>query len=395
MRRGATRSTWHEPLKVAIVRARYTSHGGAERFAERAMQAIASYDDEVLDVAVIARRWTQDASTEAIRLIRCDPFYLGSVWRDASFARAVRACVATERFDLVQSHERIAGLPIYRAGDGVHAAWLERRTRASTWSHRIGIALNPHHRYLVAVEREMFEHRGLRAVICNSRMVMDEIAARFAIDPSKLHLVRNGVDIELFHPDVRAMHRSGMRDRLGIDGSTPTFVLVGSGFERKGVAEALHALVDVDDAVLVVLGTDKHADRYRALAEALGVAPRVRFIGAVDDVLPYLSLADVFLAPTLYDPFPNAVLEAWACGLPVLTSDASGAAELIEQGINGWIVSTNDQDALVAAMTAAARSSAQTVASMSAAARATAVPLSLTTLANALVALYRTLLAAH
>jgi len=380
-------------LKIALVRARYTPHGGAERFAARALQAIASHGAEALDVAVIARRWDVGDATQGARLIRCDPFYLGSVWRDASFARAVLERVAHERFDLVQSHERIAGLPIYRAGDGVHAAWLERRTRAATRVERIGIALNPHHRYLVAAERAMFEHGALRAVICNSRMVMDEITARFAIDPSKLHLVRNGVDIERFHPDAKALHRSTMRRRLDIDEATPAFVLVGSGFERKGVAQALRALARVAGAALVVVGTDKHADRYRSLAGSLGIADRVRFTGAVDDVLPCLAMADAFVLPTLYDPFPNAALEAWACGLPVITSDASGASELVDEGVNGFTVAADDHEALIVAMKFIATRDPTRIASMAEAARATAVPWSLSVLATQLVTLYRTLLA--
>ncbi len=372
-------------MKIAFVRARYSAHGGAERFAARALRALGASQAEPVDVAVLARRWD---SADGVRVIRCDPFYLGSTWRDASFAAGVHACLARETFDLVQSHERIVGLPLYRAGDGVHAAWLERRGRALSWSGRLAIACNPHHRYLVATERAMFEHPALRAVICNSRMVIDEITARFAIDPAKLVLIRNGVDTTHFHPDARAVHRNAVRTKLGIADATPTFVLVGSGFERKGVAQAIDALAAVVDAVLVVVGEDKQRARYAARAERRGVAGRVRFVGAVPDPLPYLAMADAFVLPTLYDPFPNAALEAWATGLPVITSDASGAAELIDEGVNGWVVDAYDPALLVAALRAAAtRSNA-----MSAAARDTALRCALPMLADELVALYRRLL---
>ena len=386
-------------MKIALVRARYTPHGGAERFAARALEAIAAQRDEATELTVIARRWDGVANS-GTRLILRDPFHVGSTWRDASFAHAVRQVVAGESFDLVQSHERIVGLPIYRAGDGVHAAWLARRSRTASLATRLGIALNPHHRYLLLTERAMFEHRGLRAVICNSRMVVDEITTRFEIDPAKLVLVRNGVDIDRFHPDACALHRATMRRTLDIADDTPTFVLVGSGFERKGVDAALGALRRMKDAALIVVGADKHAARYRARSEALGLAGRVHFTGPVDDPLPYLAMADVFVLPTLYDPFPNAALEAWACGLPVITSEASGAAELVTED-NGWVVRTDvtrsdDRDdsveALVVAMRAAARRDAGRIAAMRAAARRTAEPLSLAALADALTSLYRRLL---
>lgn len=382
-------------MKIALVRARYSPFGGAERFAARALAALAA-DADGVDVAVLARRWADVEAAGAlptgVRLVRCDPFYVGSVWRDASFAKAVHRRLAVERFDLVQSHERIVGLPIYRAGDGVHAAWLERRARAAPFATRLGIALNPHHRYLLATERAMFAHPALRTVICNSEMVRAEIAGRFAIDPAKLVLIRNGVDLVRFDPSVAARDDGATRRRLALADDATVFVMVGSGFERKGVAAALTALAACADAALIVVGGDRHRDRFEALATQLGVAARVRFVGPVDDPLPYYAAADAMLAPALYDPFPNAALEALACGLPVVASDACGVAELLDGGDAGWVVPTGDVDALVDAMREAIACGAERRGTMRRAARAAAEPHSLAALSAALMALYRTLL---
>jgi UDP-glucose:(heptosyl)LPS alpha-1,3-glucosyltransferase len=84
----------------------------------------------------------------------------------------------------------------------------------------------------------------------------------------------------------------------------------------------------------------------QALAARLGVAERVRFLGGQKDVRPFYGAADCFALPTLYDPMPNAALEALACGLPVVTSTTCGAAELIQPNINGRIVAALDADAL-------------------------------------------------
>lgn len=380
-------------MKIALVRARYNPYGGAERFAARAMRALAANAGQATDIAVLARRWQDIEGSQPVRLIRCDPFYVGSIWRDASFAAAVHRRLAQEHFDLVQSHERIVGLPIYRAGDGLHASWLERRARAAGTSTRVAIALNPHHRYLRQVERRMFEHPALRVVICNSTMVRDEIAGRFAIDRRKLVLIRNGVDLERFHPAARDVHRDTMRSRLRIDDGAVVFVMVGSGFERKGVRDALHALRACPGAALIVVGDDKHRRRYEALASTLGVSPRVRFVGAVADTLPYHAMADCLLAPALYDPFPNAALEALACGVPVIASNACGVAELIDDGGNGWTVEAGRVEALHAAMQAAIGVSAAHAIEMRRAARSAAEPLSLAALSQSLLALYRSLLA--
>jgi UDP-glucose:(heptosyl)LPS alpha-1,3-glucosyltransferase len=323
-------------MNIALVRARYNPSGGAERFAERALCALAEQDAAV---SIIARSWSGPVQNDSgATILTCDPFYLGSVWRDWSFARAVRRLVGELHFDLVQSHERIPGLDIYRAGDGVHAAWLERRrVAAGPWA-ALRFRFNPHHRYLVRTERALFEHPALRAVICNSSLVENEIRDRFRIDPAKLHRIPNGVDLERFHPRVRSELRADMRLALGLSEELPVLLFVGSGFERKGLLFALRALADLPRAVqLVVLGRDKHSKRYEKAVATLGLAQRVHFKGEVPDPLPYLAAADALILPTLYDPFPNAVLEALACGLPVLTSNACGAIDVIRQAENGWI----------------------------------------------------------
>jgi len=78
----------------------------------------------------------------------------------------------------------------------------------------------------------------------------------------------------------------------------------------------------------------------------LGIAARVRFVGGVSDVRPFLAAADAFVLPTLYDPFPNAVLEAMAAGLPVVTSTRCGAAEIVAEGETGFVRDALDIDAL-------------------------------------------------
>jgi len=87
-------------------------------------------------------------------------------------------------FDLVQSHERIPGCDLYRAGDGVHAEWLDIRRAEAASFERLGIALNLYHRYVCAAERRMFAHPRLRAVICNSAWCARKSSAASASPPA-------------------------------------------------------------------------------------------------------------------------------------------------------------------------------------------------------------------
>lgn len=372
-----------KPLKLALIRQRYTPFGGAERFVARAMQALQA---QGAAVTIVTRRW--DAAKAGDVLI-CDPFYLGSLWRDWGFARGVCRMLARQNFDLVQSHERIACCDIYRAGDGVHREWLTQRARVLNPIQRLGVMLNPYHRYVLAAERRLFASPQLKAVICNSRMVKEEIQRHFSVPEERLQVIYSGVDLEVFHPRLKAAHRQSIRTQLGISGDATLFLFVGSGFERKGLAALLHAFAEQpSSAQLAVIGHDRRARDYRHLAAQLGVAKRVHFLGPRADVKPYYGAADALALPTLYDPFPNAALEALACGLPVITSTKSGAAELIRDGENGFVCDALDRRALVQALRALLEGRAE---SMRGAARATVAALSLEAMADQLGTLYRTL----
>jgi len=360
-------------MKLAIVRQKYTPYGGAERFVARALDALRARG---VTVEIVARRWEGEAQG-----VRCDPFYLGRTWRDWSFARCVQRLIASNRYDLVQSHERIPGCHIFRAGDGVHATWLELSGKRLA-------ALSPWHRYTLAAEAAMFRHPDLRAVICNSQMVKDDIARRFPATADKLHVIYNGVALAHFHPGLRDEHRAALRAKVDADRTAPVILFVGSGFARKGVATLLEALgrMETSAAEAWIVGRDKREARYRDLAERLGIAERVRFFGAQDDVRPFYGAADLFCLPTRYDPFPNAALEALACGLPVVTTTACGAAELV--GDCGAVCPPGDATALALQLDALLQRAPQ----LSAAARAAAADCDIAAMADRLAALYERLI---
>ncbi len=383
-------------MRVAIVRQRYNPYGGAERFIERALPALERAGAELTLIARRAEGWG------ARRLLAVNPFYLGNIWRDASFAGAARRAWESGGFDLVQSHERIPGCDLYRAGDGVHAEWLDIRyagRAAAGPAHgpvqRLGIALNPYHRYVCAAERSMFAHPALRAVICNSAMVRGEVERRFGVAPQKLHLIYNGVDLERFHPRHRAALRAAARAGLGAGEGDILFLFVGSGFWRKGLDAAIAALARCAGArfMLAVAGRDRQAARFAGQARAAGLTDRVKFLGGREDVRPLYAAADCFILPTRYDPFPNTVLEALAMGLPAIVGRRSGAAEVLRHGESGWLCEPGDIDGLAQQMREAARVASEAGAANAAAnaARAAAENYGIDEMARKLTQLYATL----
>lgn len=323
-------------MRLAVIRQRYTPYGGAERFVDLALDALRHTG---IETTLITRHWTGEWNGPVMPVA---PFYIGRLWRDAGFSAAVQRKLARERFDLVQSHERIPGCTVYRAGDGVHATWLEQRNRFGGPYHRIANHVSPYHRYLVHAEAAMFQHPKLRAVICNSHMVAQDIQQRFGVAPERLHVIHNAVDRDRFNPRIIAGYRDVVRLRLGCTTGCRVWLLIGSGFQRKGVAEAIQALAGLPGDQLWLVGNDRRPEHYRKLAARMGVAGRVHFLGPQMDVRPFLAAADAFLLPSWYDPFPNACLEAWACGLPVIASTATGTAELIRPGENGAVCRAGD-----------------------------------------------------
>jgi UDP-glucose:(heptosyl)LPS alpha-1,3-glucosyltransferase len=371
-------------MKIALVRQKYNPFGGAERFVERALHALSSSGTAV---TLITREWlAADEDDGDVRI--CNPTYFTRKGRDAGFARQVQQIIASDEFDLVQSHERIPGCHLYRAGDGVHATWLELRAQVQSPVARLATQLHPWHRYTLAAEEVMFRHPDLRAVICNSEMVKRDIAARFGVADNKLQVIHNGVDLGYFHPALRHEFRHATRDALDIPAKSPLLLFVGSGFERKGLPSLLRALAAMQnkEAQLIVVGRDKHQPAMEQLSHKLGIAGRTHFLGGKADVRPYYAAADVFALPTLYDPFPNAALEALACGLPVLTSTTSGAAELITPAC-GAVVDALDHQTQAAVLDRLVEDPK----TMRLAARATAESCSLTDMTARLTALYASL----
>ena len=371
-------------MKIALIRQRYNAFGGAERFVDQAMAAIAI--EGSTDVTLVTRDW--NSAQPDRKVIRCNPFHIGRTWRDWGFANA--ACAATRSgFDLVQSHERIACCDIYRAGDGVHAQWLENRARTISAARRLATTVSPWHRYTLAAERRLFTSARLRAVICNSQMVANEIRSRFGVADDKLKVIYNGVDAQRFHPRLKPAARQAIRARLGIPDEALVHLYVGSGFERKGVPQLIQAMRGARQHMhLVIVGADRKSGIYQSQAASAGLGGQVHFAGPQKDIEHWYAMADCFVLPTLYDPFPNAIMEAMASGLPVITSTQCGAAELVGPGQCGWICDALDVATLgrfLRELTPA------TAADMGSRARALAERFTPENMADQLTALYRNL----
>ncbi|VFP84074.1 Glycosyl transferase group 1 family protein [Candidatus Erwinia haradaeae] len=371
-------------LRFAIVRQRYRLDGGAEKFITSVLEALSLL--KMINLNIITREW--EHKTEAHWKIHlCNPIQWGRVSRERDFAKIARALWHREGFQIVQSHERIAGCDIYRAGDGVHTKWLKQRCRIlPIWRQKL-LFTSRYHRHVIAAERALYQSPILKAIICNSQMVKKEIIEEFGISENKIHVIYNAINTQNFFP-VNNYQRVQIRKNLSLPLGVHILIYVGSGFERKGLAAAIHAIANTH-SYLLVIGRDKAEKKYRAIAKKLCCANRVIFAGIQVKVRPWYQASDGLLLPTLYDPCPNAIFEALACGLPVISSTTCGGSEFISPGINGYICDALDISALTDAIIALTTTGNSQSSIYS---RAKVMPLSSKHLSQQLFSLYKKIL---
>lgn len=328
--------------KIIFVRQQFSAFGGAELILDRTLEALGAQGHKV---ALLARSWRGDRSN--IQFIRCDPPKIARPLRETMFARAACRTLKHYPHSLVQAHERISCCDIFRAGDGVHAAYLAQRKRGESTSGKLALALSLFHRNTLRLERTMFASSRLKAVIVNSDMVADDLVRYYDYPRARIRLVPNGIDLQRFSLEARAKYREETRRKLGIALSAPVALFSGSGYDRKGLARAIECCArNGKDIHLIAIGSDRRPAAFKALAERAGIGARFHLVGPVADPVPYYAAADVLILPTVYDPFPSTVIEALACGLPVVTTAGCGARDLAAKLDPLFVCDTYDAEGL-------------------------------------------------
>jgi UDP-glucose:(heptosyl)LPS alpha-1,3-glucosyltransferase len=244
--------------------------------------------------------------------------------------------------DVWMSLDRIWRCDVFRAGDGVHRAWLERREKVATAWQKFARVLNGKHSDLLRLEAALLGKGGASRVIANSRMVAAEITRIYGYPASKIDVIHNGVPVAAFQ--ANAGQRATARAALGLNADDIALLFVGSGWERKGLRFAIDALeASANSRMRLFVAGRGNQRKYKSRC--------VHFLGVMHDLAAIYAAADIFILPTLYDPFSNASLEALAAGLPIITTRANGLSEVIDNGVHGSMVDdARDLRALVDAI---------------------------------------------
>ncbi len=169
-------------------------------------------------------------------------------------------------------------------------------------------------------------------------MVKRDIQKHYRVPDGNIAVVYNGVSLEKFNPANRALYGEAIREKFNVPKDALLLLFVGSGFERKGLEYLVRALeyLKGGDWRLLAVGKGDWG-RYLKLAPEQ-VREKIVRLDPVRDIEKYYAAGDVFVLPSIYEPFGNAYLEAMASGLPVVTSRFSGAADIVRHKRDGLIV---------------------------------------------------------
>jgi len=319
-------------MKIALIRKRFTPFGGAEIFLNQLINLLLKQGHEV---HLFANRW-DNIPGENTGLV----FHPVSQWKGFSFVKVlsfaffVTRLLKREKFDIIHSFERIPYMDIYRAGDGLHKAWLHHRSRLKNPLLRLSAYLNPLHLSILYIERQIFSPNPERIILCNSEMVKKEIQRFYKLPEKEIRVLYNGVDLNGYQPGLRGQYGDKMREKYGLKKDDLVILFVGSGFERKGLPVLLRSIPLLKDRLKVgikvlIIGKGR-TPLYEKQVKQLGCQENVLFLGPIKDPAPWYGVGDIFVLPTLYDPFSNATLEALASGIPVITTRLNGASEIIQ-----------------------------------------------------------------
>jgi len=216
----------------------------------------------------------------------------------------------------------------------------------------------PRHRELLIRITE----RLSTTTVVNSHRVADSLVRRGIATRRHLVVIHNGIDVSLFRPSPEG--RGAIRDSLGLTDDEFLWLTIGRLGGQKAYPNLFRAFSIVLDTFprskLLVLGRGPLRAELEELVRRSGLQASVSFLGFRGDVPSLLAAADAFVMASRYEGMPNAAIQALATGLPVVGTDVGGMPELIQDGVNGYLVPPAEPDALASAMSKLAFASPHT-----------------------------------
>lgn len=326
-------------MRIAIAHKRLDLNGGTERDFYRTAEGLRDLGHQVhLFCAEFGVSPPEGTQPHRVPLLA-----LGRTARLLSFAFLGPKMISPYNFDVIVSFGRMVQQDILRSGGGSHRVFLQKMAQGDGALRRLWHRFSVYHRSVLAIEQRQYQPRSYKKILAVSREVKRELMTAYDVPDEKIAVIYNGVDHERYHP--RNRHRPGeeIRRQWGIPRQTPLVLFVGSGFQRKGLDRLLRTWESprLAGMSLMVVGEDANRERYSSWAKTQAKG-RVVFSGRQTNVEYYYGAADLLVLPAYQEAFGNVILEALASGLPVVTTRAVGAAEVLEGELAQGILASPD-----------------------------------------------------
>ena len=319
-------------MKIALIRKKYApGNGGAEKVAAEFVNHFTSRGHEI---TVFSEKFTA-AETENLKWHKV-PRGSG-LSKTSAFHRQVQNILnkdgVRDKFDIIYTMCRTFPADIFRVTEQLHSEWLP-----------IGYSclarLNPRHFSILSLERKTLDPANIRHIIVNSKLLKEQVINSFNYPEEKVSQVSNGIDKSIYYPAEEG-EKEAIKKKLHLSARF-VCLFVAANFKIKGLGEAIRAVAGLNEEIrknltLLVVGSDSPKP-FMELAEKLGVTENLVFAGKQSKMREYYIASDLLLYPSHYETFGNVVLESCACGVPVLTTKMVGAAELITENKNGFLV---------------------------------------------------------
>ena len=254
-------------------------------------------------------------------------------------ASAVKATVrqilaSGYQFDLIDAH--------YFYPDGVAAVMIGRALGKPVVITARGTDLSLIPSFRLPRQMILWAAANSAAMITVCQALKD-VLLDMGVADSRVHVLRNGVDLKVFHPPA---DREALRTRLGLRGTT--LLSVGYLIERKGHDRVILALKELPDARLLIAGDGPERRRLGEIAQESGVADRVTFLGRLNttQLVDYYGAADALVLASSREGWANVLLESMACGTPVVATRIWGTPEVVAESCAGQLVDNRTPQAL-------------------------------------------------
>jgi UDP-glucose:(heptosyl)LPS alpha-1,3-glucosyltransferase len=316
--------------KLAFAVDRYFEFGGMQRSFLRIARECAKRGH---DIHVFTGKWSAPTVAElTVHLL--DAQALTNHGRKKKFDTRLRTATANG-FDCIVGSTKVSGLDVYYGGDPCYVARVDE-IRGFFYK------LMPRYHVLRQLEQEVFGANRDTEIMLIAHGERDKFMRYYGTEPERFHLLPPGIDKQRLLKSLPTEEtQSNLRRELNLAADDLVLLNVGSRFKTKGIDRAIIALAGLPDdlrrrTTLVVVGGD-NPNRFMHLATKLGVADRVIFTGARDDVAAFYSIADLLIHPSYTENTGTTIIEAMVCGLPVLATENCGFAFHVEKAQAGLV----------------------------------------------------------